>query len=239
MPTWHDFYYADLQSLWALLVAPFGFLVYRLVRGETSQSAEARFLSRYTLLWAVLTMLDPIATGPLSRTLGIAGEQAGTLVMFVFVLLGDLRVFVLLFGLPAQSSSSEPAQRWRVRAVGFSLIVPLATGALYGTLSWLYPDIPGQTMWLIYEASFFAMAIWLARRAIPEAVGPEHPELRALLTSCAAYAATYYALWAACDIAILAGVDAAWAVRAVPNQLYYALWIPFVYFRSASLRAGS
>ena len=87
MPSWHDFYYADLQSLWALLVAPFGFLVYRAVRGDTPQGAKARFLSRYTLLWAVLTMLDPITTGPLSRALGIAGEQTGTLVMFFFVLL--------------------------------------------------------------------------------------------------------------------------------------------------------
>lgn len=235
MTNFHDFYYSDLQSLWALLVAPFGFLVYRAVRGSGASSAETRFLSRYTILWALLTILDPIATGPLSRALGISDTELGTALMFLFVLLGDLRVFALIFGTASQSAAGTSP--WQQRAIAFSFIVPIGTGVLYGGLKLLNPDVPGQVMWLIYEAGFLGMALWLARRAIPAAVGPGRPELRAMLTSCAAYAATYYALWAACDIAILASVDEAWALRAVPNQLYYALWIPFVYFRSAPLRA--
>jgi hypothetical protein len=235
MMNWHDFYYSDLQSVWALLVAPFAFLVYRAVQTSVAECAETRFLIRYTVVWAVLTMLDPVATGPLSRALGISNTELGTAVMFLFVLLGDLRVFVLIFGTAAQSASGTGA--WHQRALAFSFIVPIATGILYGSLKLLNPEIPGQVMWLIYEAGFLGMTVWLARREIPAAVGPNRPELRAMLTSCAGYAAAYYALWAACDIAILAGVDEAWAVRSIPNQLYYALWIPFVYVRSAPLRA--
>jgi hypothetical protein len=45
-----------------------------------------------------------------------------------------------------------------------------------------------------------------------------------------AFAATYYALWAFADALILAGFDAGWALRMLPNQLYYALSVPFVFF---------
>jgi len=45
-----------------------------------------------------------------------------------------------------------------------------------------------------------------------------------------------YALWAAADLLIVAGFDAGWAVRLVPNQLYYAWYVPFVYWRFFSSR---
>ena len=53
------------------------------------------------------------------------------------------------------------------------------------------------------------------------------------------FTAAYYALWLAADVLIVvAGLDLGWALRMVPNQLYYAFWTPFVYFRffSASAR---
>ena len=61
--------------------------------------------------------------------------------------------------------------------------------------------------------------------------------VRALL----AFAAVYYALWAASDVLILAGVDEGWLLRCVPNQLYYGLTVPFVWWRffSPSYAASS
>ncbi len=56
---------------------------------------------------------------------------------------------------------------------------------------------------------------------------PAAPFTRAVL----AYAAVYYALWAACDILILAGIDAGWLLRCLPNQLYYGLTVPYVWWR--------
>jgi hypothetical protein len=44
------------------------------------------------------------------------------------------------------------------------------------------------------------------------------------------FAVAYYGLWASSDVLILLGVDHAWLLRAVPNQLYYAFWTPFVWF---------
>jgi len=105
-------------------------------------------------------------------------------------------------------------------AAAWTLLVPAATGVLYspawlGLASW-----PTQGLWLIYELCFAALALWLRRR-MPT------PALRAI----ALYAFAYYALWASADVLILRGVDAGWGLRALPNQLYYAWFVPFAFFR--------
>jgi hypothetical protein len=230
MSSWRDVYYGDLQSLWALIAIPFAFVVYRAVLGTPrGGEREEVFITFYTLGWALETVLDPIVGGPVSRALGWADGFAGTVVMFAFVLLGDLRVFVLVFGLASP--------HYLPRALGFSLIVPLATGFVYGTVSWLASGLHSQVMWLIYELGFFSMAIWLLRVWIPQGIDADRLELQALLRSCVGYVAVYYALWAACDVLIMFGVDEGWALRMLPNQLYYALWIPFVHARYFALRS--
>jgi len=35
---------------------------------------------------------------------------------------------------------------------------------------------------------------------------------------------------------VLRGADWGWGLRAIPNQLYYGLWIPFVYLSFFSRR---
>ena len=60
---------------------------------------------------------------------------------------------------------------------------------------------------------------------------PAPPALQAYLRAVTAYVAAYYGLWALSDVLILAGVEWAWGLRAVPNQLYYAFFVPFVWAR--------
>jgi hypothetical protein len=157
--------------------------------------------------------------------------------MFVFVLLGDLRVFVLIFGLALRPGS------WIAAACGYALVVPLFAGAVYGGLGLVIDDLHGQVLWLAYELGFVAMATYLARVWIPRHVedsSKDGAELAGILRSCAAFSAAYYSLWAAADLMVLAGLDEGWAVRVVPNQLYYAFWVPFVYARYfSSSRAAS
>ena len=92
-------------------------------------------------------------------------------------------------------------------------------------------------MWLIYELSFLLMAIWLVRHWVPRHCPEDPAGLRGVLASCGAYVATYYFLWASCDILILLGFEEGWGLRMIPNQLYYAFWIPFVYVRYWTMRA--
>jgi len=227
---WHDAYSTDFQSLWALLAIPLGFLAYLLTRGSLPGSRRGdHFIAAYCLFWTLETLLDPIVGGPVAQALGWSEGLMGSATLFLFVYLGDLRVFVLFFGLCEGGALK--------RAMAFALIVPVITGVVYGTASWLYPGLAGQWMWLIYELGFAAMAVWLVRWWTPASCPTEREELRSMLSSCGAYVASYYLLWASCDVLILLGVDEGWGLRMLPNQLYYALWVPFVYVRYWSTRS--
>ena len=227
---WHAFYQGDLQSLHALVAAPAAFLLLLLARPFRASDPQARFVVRWAVAFALETILDPIATGPLSRTLPDGAKQA---VMVLFVLLGDFRVWWLVLAL-----ALGPERRARASLLGAvpTCAVPIFAYLCLVRLRVLWPELPGQGLWLLHETSFLALALAvrgpLLRRLAPGAGAAERRLARALL----AYAAVYYALWAGADLLILAGVDAGWALRIVPNQLYYAFTVPFVYFRAFGLR---
>ena len=109
--SWHAFYQSDLQSLYALLVVPFAFLAYRLVVSPQAARAEApdaaRFVAGITLFFAIETMIDPLATGPLLSTTFLGDTIASSLIPFLFVYLGDLRVLLLAIGV------ARPGRRFR------------------------------------------------------------------------------------------------------------------------------
>jgi len=235
--SWYDAYYSDLQNLYSLLVVPIAFLAWRLaVPSDPTRALVPRaapFVAGATLLFAFETMLDPIATGPLLRSEALQNTLAAPLVPFVFVYLGDLRV---LFVALAVAEPGAPVARLLGRAAAATAIVPIATGVLHGLgVRVLWPDANGQWLWMIYEAGFLLLCVIAVRVWLPREVargGSIDPAARAFLGSLFGYSAAYYALWLAADVLIVvAGLDLGWAIRMVPNQLYYALWVPFVYAR--------
>ena len=234
--SWDAFYHSDLQSPIALCVLPFAFLVARAAfRPEAARAlvpAADAFVARYALIFALLTILDPICTGPLSRALGISGSWTGTIVMFSFVLLGDYRVLALVFGLAAKT----PAAGLR-RAIGWTFIVPVVAGALYGVGYLAAGGLEMKWLWLVYELGFASLSLFLARRWLPENLADERSALRGYLQSLLAYVLAYYVLWATADVLLLFGLDEGWAIRVIPNQLYYAGFVPFAvwrFYRSAA-----
>lgn len=236
--SWHAVYYSDLQSLYALLVVPFAFLAWRLAAGVDERSAvvpgAARYVSGITLVFAIETMIDPIATGPLLKLDFLHDTWASTLIPFLFVLLGDLRVLLLVTGVARPERSFRQNLAW---ALGTTFIVPIMTGILFTLTRWIWPNVHGQVQWMTYEFGFFALCIYLARVWVPRRV-PNDPARAAFLKSIFGYSAAYYALWWVADVFIVvADLDIGWAIRIVPNQLYYAFWAPFVYWRFFSLRS--
>jgi hypothetical protein len=208
--SWHDLYYAAWQQPWALLVAPFAFLVWRALAAPPRAGAapEAKgFVVAWSWLFCVETMLDPLATGPIAKAIG--APAAGTALGLTFVLLGDFRIWWLVLGLARPAGAA-------LRALGPTLAVPI--------LAWLVTQalapLPDQALWLIHESLFVAVALGVSRRVAGRFE-------RAVL----AYAGVYYALWAAADVLILSGVDAGWLLRCIPNQLYYGFTVPFVWWR--------
>jgi hypothetical protein len=230
--SWDAAYHSDLQSPFALVVVPLAYLAYRAAVAPSERRAlvpEAHALvSRLLVVFAALTIVDPICTGPLSRALGIGGTLAGTLVMFCFVLLGDLRVLVMLAVIARPQRGLRGNLGW---CLGLVLVVPAAAGLVYAVLGLLVAELHGQWLWIVYELGFLLLVVVLARRWVPRVAGHD-PEQAALLKALCGYSAAYYALWAFADLVIVVGeLDLGWAIRMVPNQLYYALWVPFVHAR--------
>lgn len=221
-PSWQAFYEAGWQFPFAVMVVPFAFLLYRAIARERREWALdpelAPFVSLWVTLFTLATLLDPIATGPLAKATGsrLAEQALGT----AFVLLGDFRVYwlALRFRTPDQTSARAAAE-----ALGLSLPAPLLAGLVAlgaGT---------GQEMWLTHELASLGIAFALARFALPDE--RERPQQARFVRSVLGFLAAYYGLWAAADLLILAGVDAGWPVRLVPNQLYYGFLVPFVWWR--------
>jgi len=227
---WRLFYESDLQGLWSLLVVPALFLVYlalaRGARERARSSAEGRFLLGYAIVFCVETLLDPIVTGPVALALDLSFE-AHSAVMVAFVLLGDFRVLLLLFALgrpfPGLARSAG------VAALA-TLVVPAVAFPANALLEWYRPELTGQRLWLLYETCFLLYAMVLREVVVPR-ITPDDARMRRFLQGVCGYVAVYYALWAGSDALILwGGLDAGWLLRALPNQLYYGLYVPFVWF---------
>ena len=184
-------------------------------------------------------MLDPFMTGPLLEYTGSKNSLGGTLTQFAFVLLGDLRVLLLAIGVARPERSLRRNLLW---ALALSLVVPVLAGGAYGLARAIWPDIHGQTLWMIYEFGFLSLCILLSRNWVPRILAggdanPHNASAIAFLRALFGFSAAYYALWWFADwIIVVGGLDLGWALRIVPNQLYYALWVPFVYMRFFSAR---
>jgi hypothetical protein len=227
--SWRLFYDSDLQAFWSLIVVPAAFVAYLVGSArarKAAASADARFLYAYCLAFGIATIVDPLCTGPMLEWLDL-GTGAASAVMIAFVLLGDFRVFLLVFFL---TRPDRRLGRAAAEAALWTLGVPIFAVGANAAVEWLRPDLTGQRLWLIYELCFLALALFLRAHVIPRRAAGSPPALLRRLRRVLAYVAVYYALWATADVLIrYGGIDAGWLLRALPNQLYYAFWIPFAY----------
>jgi hypothetical protein len=221
--TWQEFYYAGWQWPWALMLAPFAFLLHRLASGAPEAAGESdfgRFVARYGVWFALLTMLDPIVTGPLTKL--VRSESFAQGAGLVFVLLGDFRVYWLVMRGASEDGGIVPF----ARSLALMLVVPVVAYGLVLGLNATGGESSAQVLYLTHELLFLGVALLLARVFVPRWV--DEPGRAAYLRSVLGYVAAYYGLWALADAMILAGLDQGWWVRCIPNQLYYALFIPFI-----------
>jgi hypothetical protein len=215
---WEALYRSEAVGVWSLIVVPAVFLLalpFLRPRSPGAEPRAARFVRAWAVAFGLATIVDPLATG-------LAGMP-----MLPFVLLGDLRVFLLVLGV---MEPAAPLARTFLQAAAWTLVVPAVTLVVSRLVERATGPQPEQILWLIYECAFTALALWWRTRR----VGGDR-FLRAVL----AYVVTYYALWVLSDVLILSGVDAGWALRIVPNQLFYAFWVPVVWALFFSPRYAS
>jgi hypothetical protein len=218
---WRAVYHSEWQGVWALVPIPLLYALWLARRPAPAGGAEPRaagFVHRWAIGFALASALDPLCSGLLPRALGFADAPLATAILVVFVLLGDFRVF-LVTGRVADPAA--PLVHVVGGAAAWTLVVPLAAVASHTALQAARGPLPPAAIWLLYELAFAVVAV--ARRAVARgASAPATAWLRAVWT----YVLVYYALWATADVLVTAGVEEGWALRIVPNQLYYVFSVP-------------
>jgi hypothetical protein len=186
------------------------------------------FLYAYLVLFGVQLMLDAYLTGGLSPLLPQHEALIGT-VAVPFVILGDARFFLLLERYTrAPIDAPTPRAAW-LAAAAWSFLVPVVSYALRTAVP--HPFAESRWLFLSYELLFVPVAAAWRFVLVPRRLAGERPDAprRRWLTRVADFELGMYASWAFADVVILRGSDLGFALRLVPNVMYYALFLPFVW----------
>jgi hypothetical protein len=204
-----EFYDSALEQPILLSVVPLLSLPF-LPRRRDFLSVCAWAFTVEILLDAWLTSsITPLAP-PLARIVAIA-----------FVVLGDFRVFFLTERATTERTKSSLVSL-TLRSLGVSLVVPVLQAAIVALCPGAFAD--SRHTFLAYELGMLAWLLLyrlLVRRRTPPPASLKFSEQ--LLH----FAVVYYALWAISDLWILSGSDTGYALRVLPNLLYYGFLVPF------------
>lgn len=182
-------------------------------------------LRRLPFFWAfvvgalAITVADATVTGGWSQ-LGGESSAAFPILSFFFVLFGDWRLY--LFN--ERYAKGGGARMWLT--TGALALVP---SLLVWVIGQVLPTAFENPRWLYltYELIFIALATGnYFLRIRPSADGPR----KQWLSTVNAFFLAGYCGWALSDMVILSGVDFGHALRIVPNVMYYAGFIPVVFF---------
>jgi len=182
---------------------------YAYVRSRSGLSSSLR---RTLAALTALSLLDAWLTANHVVGIGALPAALAGVVPLTFVLLGDFRFFLLVMaGTPDGRVVLQP--RAIAIAAALTVLVPLATQA---AMALLPEDLRSpRTMFWIYETAFVVLTAAGIRRL---------PRVRAnpWLRSVSGFVIVYYGAWVAADSILLAtGSDLGFALRVVPNVLYY------------------
>jgi hypothetical protein len=207
MGTFEAFYASELQHPWLLWAAAALALGFCLTRAGLDASVR-----RYCTLLAGLSFLDAWLTSSHVYGVGSLSGSASSFVPLFFVLAGDLR-FLLLFGIATATGAIALRGGALAAAAALTLLVPLLTQLI---LSQLPESMSGaRILFFVYEVLFVGLTLALLRL---------HPRVGEVpwLTPVCRFVLIYYGLWASADAILLAtGSDLGFALRVVPNLLYY------------------
>lgn len=175
------------------------------------------------LVFTGTTALDAYLGGALSPL--PPGTTLAQNVSIACVIVGDLRLFMLLERFRCEGGWVKAL----VRAAALSFVVPVAQAAAILSSPKTFTD--QRAIYLVYELLFVALAGGLLVLRYPSRVA-KSPALGWYATSLVGFFLAQYALWVVSDVLILSGFDPAYALRLVPNALYYGLFLVFAAVRA-------
>ncbi len=187
-------------------------------------------IRRYSALLGFLSVLDAWLTADGAVGLGSLSGWTASAVPLFFVLAGDYR-YLLVAVCGTRAGGLALKARGLLAASGLVLIVPLTSRGLVSLL----PDAldSPRMLYLVYELGFALLTLTLASR---------HPNVRdsPWLRRVSHFVVLYYGLWAAADaILLVTGSDLGYALRVVPNLLYYGGLIPAIAWLAPLKNAGT
>lgn len=220
------------------LAAPLVLVALWRARPRSEAAAAKQALWRLAIAGQLLIALDGLATGSFSPL--AADSSAAAVVSFLFVLVGDLRYFVLL------ERFSRPQTPPPGQVAGRAFVLAMLTPVVFQLVSMIFPaafQVP-RHKFLAYEVLFLlllAAVRWLIlpRRAAAAAGSQATQQSLQWLRHLTAFEAGQYGLWILADIVILAGVRAGLLLRLVPNVLYYVMFVPLAYFTAPPSLRGA
>ena len=207
MGIFETFYNSPIQHPWLLWGAASLGALYG-IRQRGLHPSMRNFL----IFLLVLSLADAWLSSRHIYGYGSLSGLAKSVVSLFFVLAGDFRYLILV-----TTAQPDGSIRWRARSVGvalaLTLIVPLSSQLITALLPEAWQS--SRVLFLTYEVEFWfltwALILW-------------HPQIKASpwLRKVSYFVLVYYGLWATTDIFILAtGSDLGFALRVIPNVLYY------------------
>lgn len=191
-------------------------------------SRKLPFFTAWSVLFLCEITLDALLTGEISpwRNTATVGYVA-----IPFVILGDARYFMLVERFTRAPDPAAPTPpRALVIALAQSLPVPALSIGLTKLLPHLLPD--ARSLFLVYEVEFLLVALAWRFWYLPPRLAKVPADTARWLRELTAFEAVQYLLWAAADVVILLHHDAGFALRIVPNVMYYGLFLPFALMRA-------
>lgn len=206
MGTFEAFYQSPLQHPWLLWLSALAGVAWCLRQPGLDPS-----LRRFVVALGALSLADAWLSAHEVYGFGVLSDPVRSAFQLFFVLAGDFRFLLLLGAGTADGRFRTSAPKVAI-ALGLTCVVPLTSQIVMALL----PGEPGpRILFLAYELLFFALTLALLAF---------HPGPRGApwLRTVSRFVLVYYGLWASADALLLAtGLDAGFALRVVPNVLYY------------------
>jgi hypothetical protein len=180
------------------------------------------FLYAYLVVFLVLILADATATGAWSPV--PMGTPAYTAFSVLFIILGDLRYFVLA---ERVTRPSDTLLRTLAFSLPISFAIPVTTEIMRQTLPFMSDD---RVLYVVYESAMVVLVLALDRFRFARRSG--EPALRRWVHEVSLLFAGLYFGWASCDVLILCGIELGHFLRMVPNVLYYGALLPFIFIRA-------
>lgn len=189
-----------------------------------------RFVGVWAALFGVEIVVDAVLTASSSPLLPAHGGVLQALAI-AFVLLGDVRAYVLV----ERATRPDGAAN---RALASGVAVGSLVSVLMAAPARLVPAMQRDARWIFLAYEALALALALGWRFVVLPRRREVDPARARWgREVMGFVALQYGLWALADVVILAGASEGFALRLVPNVMYYGAFVGFAVARAP--REGS